>query len=94
MAWVDEAGRKLVVTGQVCVSDEDVRVALRPRRPQGVNPRVLLLEISSPSAAASGSSQVWKHAHVEIAVDSPPQDQVVVFDGERVVADIGVVRPS
>lgn len=95
-AWIDVRGADscVCVQGDVRVPRPDVDVSLQRQDPQGVNPRVLLVNLVAAygDLTASGPEAVWKTPQVIETCGEGQLDQVVVFHRGRIVADIGIVH--
>ena len=90
-AWAAGSPARVELQGEVCTSATD-DVALHLRDPQGVNPRILLVELTVEEVAAAKDGPTWRHAALTHPVGVPLSlDQVVVFYKDRIVADLGIV---
>lgn len=94
-AWMDlmpPAPFDLHVVGEIEVANPGVTPLLVPKSPQGINPRILLLDLYLCQAPGNWPSVVvWKQARYDkVLVGDQRYDQVQVFCGETVIADLKV----
>lgn len=93
-AWIDmmpPGPNHLHVVGEVYVPNPGINPILVPREPQGINPRILLLDlllIQSPGMWPQVF--VWKQARYDKIVQGNQYDRVTIFCGESAIADIEV----
>jgi hypothetical protein len=77
------------IVGEVEVPNPGVDVLLVPRTPQGINPRVLLLDLHLIQRPGLWPQiVVWKHASYKKV--NATYDKVQVFSGIQVIADVPV----
>ena len=93
-AWIDRAPGappKLVMTGDVRVPTDGWQARLTKRTPQGINPKILILDINAQQAA--GTAQAEMTTIPLRYEESPPQDeygQVMIANGRgEIVVNIG-----
>ncbi|HEV2157482.1 hypothetical protein [Bradyrhizobium sp.] len=93
-AWIDRAPGappKLVMTGDVRVPTDGWQARLTKRTPQGINPKILILDVSADQPAGAAQEQITT---IPLRYEeSPPQDeygQVMIANGRgEIVVNIG-----
>jgi hypothetical protein len=90
-AWEDrqpgpEKIIKLIVTGEVEVSRTNDTPELKVAAPQGINPKILLLNLSINSPGAPGGEQMtWKEVRFEKAVSAGEYTNVsILWEGNEI----------
>ena len=93
-AWLNRMPPKpddFHVTGEVLVSNPGVDPILTPRNPQGINPKILLLELHLIQRPGIWPRVlVWKEARYDKQPAHVAYEQVQIFCGDQVIADIEV----
>ena len=91
-AWNDTMPPKpntFHVVGEVQVPNPGVDVLLVPRTPQGINPKILLLNLILVQRSGLWPHLVvWKRAHYEKV--NADYESVQIFSGDEVIADVPV----
>jgi hypothetical protein len=79
------------VTGEVYVPNLGVDPILTPKVPQGINPQILLLDLTLVQQPGIWPQVlVWKQARYDKVPSSVRYTQVQIFCGDEVIADIPV----
>lgn len=82
---------ELHVVGEVYVPNPGVDPFLTPRTPQGINPKILLLDLYLIQRPGIWPQVfVWKQARYDKIVRGMQYTQVQVFCGDEVIADVTV----
>jgi hypothetical protein len=92
----DFAGRNyhIEVTGQVEVGATNETPVLRMHTPQGINERILMLDLSIVSAGMGGQIMIWKEARFTRPTSGHQYDEAdILFDG-RIIERIKVEHPK
>ncbi len=93
-AWLDlmpPSPDDLHVIGEVSVSNPGVDPILVTRTPQGINPRILLLDLLLCQRPGIWPQVlVWKQARFDKTGRVLRYDQVDIFCGDRVIASVTV----
>ena len=92
----DFAGRNyhIEVTGQVEVGATNETPVLRMHTPQGINERILMLDLSIVSAGMGGQIMIWKEARFTRPTSGNQYDEAdILFDG-RIIERIKVEHPK
>lgn len=91
-AWINMMPPKpstFHVVGEVQVPNPGVEVLLVPRTPQGINPKILLLNLILVQRSGLWPHLVvWKRAHYEKV--NADYASVQIFSGDEVIADVPV----
>jgi hypothetical protein len=75
--------RKLVVTGEVETTNGNQTPKLTPAVPQGINPKVLILELSVETAGLGADVMGWKRAcHIQTIAHNQFTDVSIVGAAE------------
>jgi hypothetical protein len=93
-AWIDRAPGgppKLVMTGDVRVPTNGWQARLTKRSPQGINPKILILDVSAHQPAGAAQEEITT---IPLRYEeSPPQDeygQVMIANGRgEIVVCVG-----
>lgn len=93
----DFAGRsyRVVVTGDVQVTATNLTPKLSARVPQGINPRILLLDLDIVKTGVFGGQIVfYKHAMFTRRTSGDSYDEVDILFGGRIIKRIRVGHPK
>lgn len=93
----DFAGRRylLVVNGDVQVTATNLTPKLKVHVPQGINPRILLLDLSIVSSGGLGGQIVfYKSVHFTKATSGNQYDEVDILFGGKIIQRIKVGHPK
>jgi len=93
----DFAGRRyvLVVNGEVQVTSTNQTPKLTVHVPQGINPRILLLDLSIVSSGGIGAPIVfYKSVHYTQATSGRQYDEVDILFGGKIIQRIKVSHPK
>ncbi|PJG55396.1 hypothetical protein CVM73_10055 [Bradyrhizobium forestalis] len=93
-AWIDRAPGappKLIMTGDVRVPTNGWRARLTKRSPQGINPKILILDVNAQEPSGEAPQEITT---IPLRFEeSPPQDeygQVMIANGKgEIVVHIG-----
>ena len=79
------------VTGEVLVANPGVEPLLTPKEPQGINPKILLMDLLLCQKPGIWPQVLtWKAVRYDKVRPGVDYEQVQVFCGDRVIADIPV----
>ena len=93
----DFVGRRYVLTvnGEVEVTATNQTPKLTVRVPQGINPRILLLDLSIVSSGGIGAPIVfYKSVHYTKTTSGRQYDEVDILFGGRIIQRIKVTHPK
>jgi hypothetical protein len=93
----DFAGRtyRLVVTGDVQVTATNLTPTLSEHRPQGINPRIELLDLKIVSSGGFGGQIVfYKHVMFTKRTSGHQYDEVDILFGGKIIQRIKVGHPK
>ena len=79
------------VVGEVQVANPGIEVSLIPRVPQGINPRILLMELHLRQLPGIWPQVVtWKQVRYDKVLVNSDYESVTIFCGSDIIADIAV----
>lgn len=88
-AWQDlqpgPGSPKLLVTGRVEVTNTNQAARLKERVPQGINPRILMLDLTITSSGPGNTVTTWKDARFETGIEKNQYSNVdILWEGKNI----------
>lgn len=85
---------KLIVTGQVQTSNSNQALQLKEAVPQGINPAILILDLSITSSGVGNTVMGWKEARFEKKVSPGQHTSIDIHSEGQSIArsDVKVVQ--
>jgi hypothetical protein len=87
-------GYRLVVRGEVEVANTNETPHLAEQHPQGINPKILLLDLTITSHGEGKPVMTWKEVRFEKKVTSDQYTSVDILWEGKSIADIKVTTPK
>lgn len=85
MPQIGDSGPRLYVTGKVEVPGTQYRPVLTPSEPQGINPKILLLDLSIEGLGEAEGGKAWRDVRFEAPVMAGQYVQVsILFQGAMI----------
>jgi hypothetical protein len=76
---------KLIVTGKVETSNSNQTPRLNQHAPQGINPKILLLDLTIAASGAGNAVMGWREVRFETGIVKDQYSSVdILWDGERI----------
>lgn len=85
MPQIGDVHPTLYVTGKVKVPGTQYKPVLTPMAPQGINPKILLLELTVEGQGNARGGKTWREARYEAPIAAGQYVQVsILFQGEMI----------
>jgi hypothetical protein len=85
MPQIGVAGSTLYVTGKVSVPGTQYKPVLTPAAPQGINPKILLLDLAIEGQGKAEGGKSWRDVRYETQVTAGQYVQVsILFNGSMI----------
>lgn len=85
MPQIGGANPTLYVTGKVKVPGTQYKPVLTPAAPQGINPKILLLNLAIAGQGLAEGGKTWRDVRYEVPVTAGQYTQVsILFQGEMI----------
>ncbi|MFZ1884395.1 MAG: hypothetical protein WAU53_12555 [Rhodoplanes sp.] len=76
---------RLIVTGQVEISNTNQTPQLREHVPQGINPKILLLDLTITSSGVGNDVITWREVRFEKQIIKDQHSSIdVLWDGQNI----------